>query len=225
MPVRKKKIINREMREKVTARLYFNMQWKILKELYQAFPRETFIIIFLSCLTACAGFVDLKFVEISVNAVSSYLQDDGHDFIVILQKIGFFIFIFALLRWLASGYSRVSQRYQSKVAFRAEKKFINKLSDVAYENYESNSFYERLNLAKQASGQYANAVYGITQIAKILLTLLVYGVMLSKIHPLFVLLIFISVGVSTVAAAKVTDKQLDYWRGHVLPRERKKSYF
>ena len=104
-------------------------------------------------------------------------------------------------------------------------KLAKKLSSISYECYESTPFYEKINLAYQASGQYSNAIWGITQIINIIFLLVLYGFILSKVHPLFIVLIFVSIFICIIAAVKVTDLQLDYWRHKVSPETRRNNYF
>lgn len=223
---KKDKKLNKAMKEKVTAGQFFKVQWKILKELYEKYKLETTGIILLSLVTMCTSFIELKFLEFSTNSVSGFMNGNAiYSFKSTVMIIGLFLFALLIMRILSNTYNIISQKYQSKIVFEVEKKIINKLSNISYEYHESNAFHEKINLARQASEQYSKAVYGVTQIVNIVLMLIVYGFMLSKINLFFIGVIFLSVGISIVIAASVTDKQLDYWRTHVSPESRRNYYF
>lgn len=214
------------MGDKVTVSQFFTVQIKIIRELYEVYKFETTFIILLSCVTICSSFIDLKFLEYMTNSISEYIASPQPDkFTEIICTAGIFIGLIILMIILTNIYNVISNKYQSKIVFETEKKIINKLSDISYEYYESNSFYEKINLAKQASGQYSYAVYGVTQIVRIALMIIVYGTMLSRINFMFIALVFLSILISVIIAAKVTDKQLDYWRVHVSPETRRNNYF
>lgn len=211
---------------KVTVSQFFKVQIKIIRELYDVYKFETTFIILLSCVTICSSFIDLKFLEYITNGISEYMANPQADkFTEILYTAGIFIGLMILMIIITNIYNVISNKYQSNIVYETEKKIINKLSKISYEYYESNSFYEKINLAKQASGQYSYAVYGVTQIVQIVLMIIIYGTMLSRLNPIFIVLVFLSILVSVIIAANVTDKQLDYWRVHVSPETRRNNYF
>ncbi len=215
------------MREKVTPAQFFLTQVRIIKELYHEYKFQTIAIIVFSCITSIGvSFIELKFLEYATNSITDYIIGKAS---ITIERIivGFTLFLTALLvmKILSTIYSIISLKYQSNVSFYAEKKITYKLSDIPYELYESQDFYEKINLARQASGQYSNAVYGITQIFNIIVMLSVYSVMLSRLNILFLIFIFVSILVSIILSTRVTDKQLDYWRINVSPISRRTDYF
>jgi len=117
------------------------------------------------------------------------------------------------------------EKYKSKTAAMAEKKITDKLARIPYECYESSDFYDKINMARQASGGYWGAVWGITRMVVIVLMLVVYAVMLYRINVAAVAVIYLSLVLCTVAAAKVSDIQTAHWRNYVSPVERSNSYF
>ena len=126
-------------------------------------------------------FIELKFLEHITDGVSGYLNETV-SFQEIVRKTVIFLILLLFVLLVQNAYNRLSPKYESKIIFEVEKKINDKLSDVTYEYYESNEFYEKINLARQAGSQYPNAVYGVTQLIRILVMLVVYTVLLSKIH-------------------------------------------
>lgn len=224
---RKTANLNKAMRDKVTPAQFFRLQWKIIKELYQEYKLRTLFIIVTSCITSVGtSIIELKFIEYATNNVDTIVKGQYSDANVNpIYILALFIFALFILKIISSIYEVISQKYQSDISFRAEKKITDKLSGISYEYYESSEFYEKINLARQASGQYSSAVYGVTQIFNIIIMLSVYAVMLSKLNLMFLIVIFISIVVSIVLSSRVTDKQLDYWRVNVSPVSRRTDYF
>lgn len=211
---------------KVTIRQFFGVQLKILSELYKNHKFETTCIILFSSLLLSVQFIDLKFLEYITNSVFQYASDSEQiGFNSILLTTMFFfaaLLILKLINWVNDVFQ---EKYISKIVFMSEKKIINKLSSISYEYYESNEFHDKINLARQASGQYAKAVFGITQFFNIIVLFIVYSIMLSRISGIFIAIILLSIIISVIISARVTDHQLNYWRSHVSPESRKNSYF
>lgn len=220
-----KKEKNKGMQEKVTLEYFFSIQLRIIRELFEMQPWETIGIIFLSCMSVWTSFVELRFLEYVTNSVSIYLDGAVIDLIPFGVKFFGFLLVLFCLRFVTNSYEKIRARYESLLTATSEQKIIKKLSEISYEYYESNQFYEKINLAKQACGQYGNAVYGVTEISRILLMLIVYGAMLSRLNIGFVFIIFIGIIISSVVSAKVTDKQLDFWRIYVSPESRRNYYY
>lgn len=217
---------NKNDPNKVTVRQFFSVQFKIIKELYKSYKFETTCIIIFSSLLLSVQYIDLKFLEYITNSVSLYERDAGQiSFNSILITTACFLaalLIFRIINWINNVYQ---EKYISKIVFLSEKKIINKLSNISYEYYESNEFHEKINLARQASGQYSKAVFGITQIFNIIVLFIVYSIMLSRISVIFIVIILLAIIISVIISASVTDHQLNYWRSHVSPESRKNSYF
>lgn len=213
-------------KEKVTIGEFFRVQWLVIKELYGKYKLETTGIIILAWITMCVNFIDLKFLEYTTNSVSEYVKSGNiHTFKALSIIIGLFLIVLFVMHVMQNINNKITKKYVSMISFEVEKKIINKLSTISYEFYEDNNFYYKINLATQASGQYSNAIFGVTQITRIILMLFVYGIMLSKISVLFVVIIFIAIIISIMASTKVKDKQLDYYRKHVSPESRRNNYF
>lgn len=208
-----------------TAGQFCRVYVDVIQELYHDYRLATAGILFLSLVVLSADFIELRLLEYITNSVSAYLEGTADSFRrIVVGTAGFLIALLAV-KILSGIYKMLSEKYQSSIKFDIEKKTIKKLSVIRYEYYESNALYEKINLAKGASDQYANAVYGVTQLVNILLMLVVYGWMLSHVSLWFVGLLFLAVSVCSVVAASVTDRQLGYWASHVSPQERRKYYF
>ena len=212
-------------REKGIVSQFCKVHIKIIRELYGEYKLATTGILILSLIILSTEFIELKLLEYTTNSVSAYMGGSQIAFGRIATVIGMFLLALLVVKILSGIYNLLAQKYQSGIMFKVEKKVIKKLSVICYEYYESNAFYEKINLARQASGQYANAVYSVTQLVNILMMLIVYGWMLSRISLWFVALLFLSVTICAIVAASVTDKQLAYWCSHVSPEERRRDYF
>lgn len=204
---------------------FFKVYVNIILELYREYRLMTIGILLLSMVTLGVGFIELKFLEYVTNSVSAYMGGALTSFGNIAIAIGLFLLTLLVVKILSGIYNLLVQKYQSQIMFKVEKKIVSKLSAISYEYYEDNAFYEKINLARQASEQYANAVYSVTQLVNIVTMLVVYGWMLSRISLWFVGFLFLSIIICSVIAASVTDKQLDYWCSHVSPEERSRYYF
>ena len=222
---KRSKKLNRAMEEKISAGQFFKTHLDILKELYHELPMETSGIILLSLLSFVMSYTELRFLEFVTNSASHYLSGADREFANFAIIVAAFLVGILILRLISNFNSILRERYQSKIVFRSEKKLINKLSAISYEYYESNKFHEKINLAQGACWQYAQAVYGVTEIFRIAIMLIVYGIILSRINIWFMAIIIVAIIISSVIAANVTDKQLDYWRTHVSPESRREYYF
>lgn len=212
--------------DKITIASFFGMQLKIIKELFCDYKLQTIGIIIMSFLLIGINYIDLKFLEYMTNSVASYVNDDAaYSYQSILFTAAMFLLSLFILQLVSNLNGIVSQKYNSNISAKVDIKLAQKLSSIPYEYYESTPFYEKINLAYQASGQYSNAIWGITQFINIIFLLALYGFMLSKINPLFIVLIFISIFICVIVAVKVTDLQLDYWRKKVSPETRRNNYF
>lgn len=197
----------------------------VIRELYHDYRTTTAGILLLSLILVNADFIELKLLEYATNSVSAYLAETQISFRRIATVMGMFGAALLTFRILSGIYHLLYEKYQSRVKLAIEKKIVRKLASIRYEYYESNAFYEKINLARQAGDQYSNAVYGVSWLADIVLRLLIYGWMLSRVSLWFAGLLFLSVAVCSVVAALVTDRQLAYWSSHVSPETRRKSYF
>ncbi len=220
--MKKKKSSNNE---KITVGYFFSVHLRIIKELFSMYKVATTAIILLSLATIFEQIIELKFLEYITNDVYYYFTDGTRNFKSVLLYCGCFVGMLLIMKITSNTYYVLVEKYNSKVMFQSEKKIIKKLSSISYEHYEKNDFYENVNMAKRASGQYSQAVYGIKQITDIIFMMIMYGIMLSKINFLYIILIFASIIVSVFLSTKTTDKQLDYWRANVSPNERRCWYF
>lgn len=216
----------KEKKNKVTASEFFNVQYDVLKELFGKFKLETVLVLILSCSLVMTDFIGLKFTEYSTNSVSAYLSGSYHKpFSTLVITISLFIAAILFSKIVEWIYNRINAKYKEDVAYEIEKNFVNKLSSIPYEYFENNAFHEKLNMARTAGSQYSQAIYGISRIFSILITLVVYGFLLSKLNLKFILVIGASIVISIWLSGIVTDKQLDFWRYNVSPDNRKCNYF
>lgn len=211
--------------DKVTTNQLFKTHVQIIKELYQELPAETSMILLLSLNEVAISFLELKLLEFVTNSAADYLGGIQRDFMRFGLTVALLFLFLIVLRLISNLKTRLTERYQNKIVFLSEQKLIRKLSSISYEYYESNEFHEKINLAQQACGQYTQAVFGVTEICRITVMLVVYGFVLCKINLLFALVIMVLIIVSAIISTSVTDKQLDYWRTYVSPESRRGYYF
>lgn len=218
---------NRAMQNKVSAAQFLRIQKQILKELFHEYRFQTSAVILISCVTSIGwSFLNLKFLEYAVNSVADYAGGNFEgDMSTLLLPFAGFLLALLFIEILSALYGRIYEKYKSNVAYNAERKITRQLADIPYELYESKACYDKINLARQASGQYSNAISSVTQMFKIGVMLIVYTVMLSRLNLFFLAVVFFSIIASISLSAYVTDKQLDYWRIHVSPAERINRYF
>ncbi len=222
---KEKKLRKKQDNGKITIGFFFSVQLKIIKELYSMHKLMTVMIILLSLIGISEQIIELKFLEYATNNVYDYFTGSSSEFGEALLYITGFMGCIFLVKLTNCVYKLIVRRYESDVVFLSEKKLIKKLATIPYENYESKDFYEKVNLAKQASGQYSQAVYGITQTFGIIFMIITYAIMLSRINIFFLLIIFISIYVNIALAVRITEKQMQYWMKHVSPDERSCGYF
>lgn len=211
--------------KKVTIGQFFLVQKRILAELFHLDAKYTFGVLLLSLALTVTSFFNLKLTEYTTNLaneVSSQMIDDVAKPLFI---IGILFLSLLIMQLIGFAYSELHERYVTKVTAVANEKINRKLSHIKYEYYESNTFYEQLNLANRANTQYDNAVLGVVKCLRLLITIVGYTILLSKIHFAYVAVIFLSLLISSLLSAVVTDKQLDYWRSNVSPESRKARYF
>lgn len=223
--IREKKVTNDPVRGKISPLHFFKTHILILRELCGELPLQTIGILLLSSVTVGISLVELKLLEFVTNQVADYFSEDQNHIITFAALLGLFFAGLLALHILQMLYEALRERYQSEIVFRSEKKMISKLASIPYEYYESNQFHEKINLAKGASGQYANAVYGVTELFCIMIKLIVYGYMLNGISSLFALLVIAAILLCAFAAGWLSDKQMDFWRAHVSPVTRRNTYF
>lgn len=210
--------------DKITPGEFFSIEIKVLRELWKEYRGETTAIIILVMLSAGSQLVEPKFLEYITNTVSVWLSGRGAFGDVIAVSVSF-LWILLLFQCLSCISNSITVKYKSKTAAMAEKKITDKLARIPYECYESSDFYDKINMARQASGGYWGAVDGITHMAVIVLMLVVYAVMLYRINVAAVAAIYLLLTISVVAATKVSDIQTSFYREQVSPVVRCNDYF
>lgn len=222
--MKKKKVLNKEMREKITVSHFLSVHVKVLITLFKIYTTQTILMLILSVISLLSGFINLKYIEILTNDVQCYLYNDIV-FSSLIEDITFFFILFVFFTVITSVKKRLQVKYISEVSSYVEKEMTEKIASISYEYFEDHQLYEKLNLASQTNQQYGNAIFGLIQILEITVMLITYCYLLSDLNPLFLLTIFASIFVSITISAKTTDRQLDYWRMYVSPDERRENYF
>lgn len=212
--------------DKVTATQTLKLYAAVLSDLLKRYPTQTLFILILSLSSMVINVVELKFTEYIVNSVALYLSGNGHEnFESIVLHFCSYLGVLIIANTILCFNNYITVKYQKVVSDDVEKKIVDKLSRISYEYYESYAFYEKINLAKQASSQYSQAVYGIKQIIQITFLFVFYTMLLSKLHGIYIVITLLAVTVSSVISMKITDLQLDFWRRNVSPDSRKNFYF
>lgn len=210
---------------KISAKEFFLVHNMVIKELFAFYPGATIGILLLSIVSVGINFTELKLLEFITNNVSYYIHGTSKNFVSFMLAVALFFTIILILLLLTNAYRKIKCKYQNSVIMRSEKQLILTLSNIPYEYFESSVFYEKISLAKQACQKYGNAIYSVTEIFRIVTMLIIYGVLLTRLSPWFSIIIILATTVSSFFAAKITDKQLDYWRTHVSPEARHNGYF
>jgi len=209
------------MGNKVTAKKFIKIQLRVLRDLMADYKKESLIIIGLSWVVICFELVDFKILEYMTDRIN--INDPGKDSFwqIVLTAAG----VFAALVILKIIYDYRSGKYIFQIGKDIEMKFVRHVSRIEYEHYEKADFYNELDMASQAGGQYSQAVTCISEFVKILVLLVMYGVLLSAINPFLLLAILLIIVLCSICAAMVKDKQLDFYRRNVSPMSRKSRYF
>ncbi len=215
-----------DAQEKITPGQIIKTHWHVLKDLLKNHKSASLSIFFFSAIIAILNIVDLKFLEHITNQAAKYINTrTPKDFYELFVIICFFILSIILLKAVSWLYSIVSTKYNNKVSMYIECQINKCLSNIAYENYESSVFFDKINLAKGASDQYSKAIFGLTEFIKIVVSIVIYGILLSKVSKLYLFIILISISVSIILSTIVTDYQLRFWKEHVSPEARRCNYF
>ena len=217
---------NSAIKDKVTLAQTCKLYGIVMKSLLQRYPFQTVFILTLSLIGMVINVIELKFTEYTVNSIAFYLnRNDSQTFKTIVLRFCFYFGVLIIANLISCFSNYITVKYQKAVSMDVEKIIIDKLSNISYEYNETHSFYEKINLARQVSSQYSQAVYGIKQIINIVFMLVFYTVLLSKLHGIYILISLLAVIISIVVSMRITDRQLDFWRQYVSPESRKNAYF
>lgn len=214
----------RNQSNKITPGDFFTIEGKVFGELWKGYRGGIAAILLLSLLSAASQLVEPKFLEYMTNTVSDWLEGDGAFGDIAAVTISF-LFLLLLLRCLTCVSDMILVKHESRTEAMAEKKITDKLARIPYEYYESSQFYDRIHMARQAGGEYWNAVWGITRIAVLVFLLVAYAVMLYRINMAAVAAVYLTLAICTMVALKVSGIQTAYWYDHVSPAGRSNSYF
>ena len=203
---------------------FISVHIKILKELFKLKPVVSMLIIIFSLTISAAIFLELFLLQTAVNGVSDFINGiDNWSYLS--RDITFLLAGLLVIVVLRGVYGVIQAKYLSKVSFDAGVKVVKKLSKISYENYENSVHYDKIKLANDASYQYADALFGIIQLIQIIVMLAVYSVILSEVSVVFIIITFAAIIISSLFAAFVTHKQLDFYVSKVSPEYRSKNYF
>lgn len=146
----------------------------------------------------------MKLLEYVTNSASSYLPGT-YPFQTLAAVAGRLMVALLVFKLLDVLYQKLLHRYISKVSLAVEQELLNKLSYISYDHYESTRFHENQDLALQASGQYHQAIYDITQALRMVLMLTIYTVLLAEISPFYIILLLIGTGISIRISSLTTQ--------------------
>ncbi len=213
------------MNKKIDITKYVKVHYLVLKDLIKNYKKQSIILLFISVLSVFSNVVGLMMIQyISNIIVSNYEEHLSSLAPVFLTLTTIFIFLF-IIQILQNIFNIVNQKYSDKISADIEKKLVYQLSEIPYELYESQIFHEKINLSKQAFSQYGNAIFAISQFLQIVITLISYSILLAKINWIYIIISILSIIISSLISARTTDKQLDFWRKNVSPKQRTKEYF
>ncbi len=203
---------------------FISVHKRVLREIFSQDAKGSLILFLLSIIAIFPDFIYLKIIEYVTNVVANISNIE--DMLALYGgKILCLVLIFLFVHVMKALYNIKYQKYSMKIAARIEKNLVDHVSDIDYDYFENTEFYEKINLTKKAYTEYGKALQAITQCLQICVMLTVYTYMLRYINIFFIGIIMAIIIVSSIVAAQVTDRQLEYWRKHVSPEERRRSYF
>ena len=213
------------MNKKIDITKYVKVHYLVLKDLIKNYKKQSIILLFISVLSMFSNVVGLMMIQYISNIIASNYEEHLSSLAsVFLTLTTIFIFLF-IIQILQNVFNIVNQKYSDKISANIEKKLVYQLSEIPYELYESQIFHEKINLSKQAFSQYGNAIFAISQFLQIVITLISYSILLAKINWIYIIISILSIIISSLISARTTDKQLDFWRKNVSPKQRTKEYF
>ena len=211
-------------REKVTFSEFFRVQAAVFRELFTKYRAKSAVLAVLSFVTITSSLIELKFVEYITNAVTGYFEGTVA-FSSLLITVSLFLGSLLLITVLSNLQQKITLRYQSDIGFDVGCKITKKLSEIPYEYYEFSSFHDKINHAREASEAYSQAVWGSTVIISTVLRVAVYGTLLSRISPLYLLVITVAIVISVIISSKVTEKRMINKYKNLSPNDRRSAYF
>ncbi len=211
-------------REKVTFSEFFRVQVAVFRELFTKYRTKSAVLTFLSFITITSSLIELKFVENITNAVTGYFEGTVA-FSSLLITSALFLGSLLLIMILSNLQEKVTLRYQSDISFDVGCKITKKLSEIPYEYYEYSAFHDKINHAREASEAYSQAVWGSTVIISTVFRVGVYGILLSRISPLYLIVIAATIVLSVIISFKVTEKRIINKYKNLMPNDRRSAYF
>ena len=212
------------MKKRITIKRFIIVHTKVFIFLIKKYPVSSILMILFMLLTAAASVVSIQFTEYSTDAAVALYNGSAE-----LQKTLWIFAAFAaaflatvVLNWLNG---RITLKFREKVRFEIETSFKMKLSAIPYDFFESNAFHEKLSRAGQTGELYANAIQSIVSFIRLLFMMGIYSILLSRVSSWFPLIVIAANIVTILISGFVTDRQLAYWRRHVMPKSRRNSYF
>ena len=211
-------------KEKVTFSEFFRVQAKVFRELFTKYRTKSAVLTILSFVTITSSLIELKFVEYITNAVTGYFEGTVA-FSSLLITVSLFLGSLLLIMILSNLQEKITLRYQSDISFDVGCKITKKLSEIPYEYYEFSTFHDKINHAREASEAYSQAIWGFTMIISTFFRVAVYGILLSRISPLYLLVIAVAIVLSVIISSKVTEKRMINRYKILSPNDRRSAYF
>jgi ATP-binding cassette, subfamily B, bacterial len=217
---------NDEQKDKIKIKEFYQVQKKIYSQIIKNYRYEASVTFFLIIILSLKDLASVKFTEYITNAVQGLYNDRSMERIkeVLLYSSLFIMLIIALyyINWI---YNRFMNMFNEKVRYDTEEILRTVISRIPYENYENNAFHEKYYRAREAGGQYPNAVYSSAKFVNIIILMLVYGYELLRVSYWLPVIFAISIILTFIFSGFITGKQLDYYRRNVAPSWRRMNYF
>ena len=212
--------------DRITVRDFFVCQGKIFRELFSLAPFKTVVLLLLSTTTALLEALDLYLLSYVTDGAVKLLSDKS-DAIVseFLWSAGFLMLGVLVLTLLNNLYHTQQSAYTMHISMLSNKRQVEKLASVRYEYFENNDFHNKINLAAKAPSQYPKALWGVTRMVHILVMLVAYTLMLSKIHFSYIAIIAIALVLGVFVSGKMIELQINYYDTHTLPDSRRSWYY
>lgn len=210
---------------KITKKEFFLVQHRIFSMLAKKYKLEVTLIITLLMLLSFKNIVSVKFIEYITNTVSSYFNGHSNTLASLYKPIYMYIFLTCLCLGIQWVYNYYSNKFNEYVRLGIEKDLRDVMSHIPYEYYESSEFHEKFYRAREAGGQFGNAIYGCAQFLQILILMVYYSILLVKVGLWLPLVLVVVNFVTFFVSDYVTNIQLDFYRKRVAPSWRRMNYF
>jgi len=197
----------------------------VIRELWKITPGKTLYLILFSVFLPLSSLIELWFTKYLTNSIAYYDFSNNKVFshtILMLIGIALSLIIFVFLNWV---FNIVNNKYANDIVSKKQSEFLNVISQISYENFESAEFYHNLCVANDAPGQYAAAISHITAMLNTIVYLIIYYIVICRINFFLIFLLIASFCLYIWMNKKIYGKWDYYYDDYIIPERRKSNYF